>query len=297
MSTRDWTARATWEGLNITQTTALWMAYVATGRLGAHCTKVGASFFYYPSLQAQIRGAIALQDIEKGERLCEVPVQSLFSEYAVGNSTLAPVIAALRTSLLSSPGENGKHEGATWRLRRRATHIDTRAILALFALRELERVRSPWMPYLQMVAMHDVSGVPMVWPETSPRWEKVGQMLHDLGARARKDAVRQYEALVEPAIEWFGASLSDGLSCGGSCPLQRLKVIYSMERFLRFYAIIAARDWVLPLNGEPKAFLAPILDMLNFGQVLHSWSDTMHHPNHLPPCTPAFVHCMCMTRF
>jgi hypothetical protein len=93
-------------------------------------------------------------------------------------------------------------------------------------------------------------------------------MARELASRSRNYARAQYDALVLGAIEHFPAPLSEGLGCAAPvCPPEHLERIYRWERFLHLFAIISARDWVLPVDGEHRAFLAPVLDMLNFGQV------------------------------
>lgn len=255
-------ARTTWEGRNLTQLTELWEQYVASSALARVCPKVGVGFFYYESLGATIRGAKAIAPINKGERLCNVPVRELLSGYTVGNSSLLPVMQWTLSpafSLVERP--NGS-------ARRRRESVDDRTRIVLYAMRELARERSPQMPYLQLIRSHDVSGVPMLWPESSERYRKLTPMARELASRSRNYARAQYDALILGAIEHFPAPLSEGLGCAAPvCPPEHLERIYRWERFLHLFAIISARDWVLPVDGEHRAFLAPVLDMLNFGQV------------------------------
>lgn len=39
------------------------------------------------------------------------------------------------------------------------------------------------------------------------------------------------------------------------------------QNFLEVYAIVRARDWVLPINNKEEYMMVPIVDMLNYGQV------------------------------
>ena len=91
LASPDLYARSTWEGRSLNQTTALFEAYLRNGGTGTRCPKVGIGFFYYASIQRSIRGAVALDNVHKGEILCEVKVQSLVSEFSVGNSSMMAV--------------------------------------------------------------------------------------------------------------------------------------------------------------------------------------------------------------
>ena len=51
------------------------------------------------------------------------------------------------------------------------------------------------------------------------------------------------------------------------CPRSRLGEVYSEARFAKVLSILRARDWVLPMYGLNHDFLAPLVDMFNFGQV------------------------------
>ena len=264
----DFQARATWEGRNLTELTTLWTAYVAsTGAIGSACPKIGVGFFHYPSL-GQIRGARATSAIHKGERICKVPVGELLSDYTVGNSSLLPVVqwaAAHAAEKVAAPPPSAKLPRAG-SLRRRT--IDDRSRIVLYALRELSRERSPKMPYLQLIQSHDVTGVPSLWPEASPRFRLLSPLAREMAGRSRTYARMQYDTLVTPSLARFPMPLSEGLGCAGSaCSPERLGAVYSWERFQRLFAIVSARDWVLPVDGESRAFLAPQVDLLNFGQV------------------------------
>ena len=112
------------------------------------------------------------------------------------------------------------------------------------------------------------SGVPMLWPESSPRSGKAGPTARELATRSRSFARYHYDAIVKPALARFQSQLSEGLGCpSGVCSTERLASIYSWERFAHMFAIVSARDWVLPMNVMDRAFLAPQLDLLNLGQV------------------------------
>ncbi len=260
-------ARSTWEGRNLTQLTQLWERHVASSSLATACPKVGIGFFYYPSLGATIRGAKATAPIKKGERLCNVPVRELLSEYTVGNSSMQPVMQWAFNQADRPTATSGAARAAASATRRRRA-VDDRTRIVLFALRELARERSPKMPYLQLIQSHDVSGVPMLWAEGSARYQSLSPMAREMASRSRTYARAQYDALVPAAIERFPALLSEGLGCpAASCPRARLEAVYGWARFARLFAIVSARDWVLPVDGENRAFLAPVLDLLNFGQV------------------------------
>jgi len=141
--------------------------------------------------------------------------------------------------------------------------------MAVFVLRESARERSPYMPYLQTMQMHDVSGVPMLWPVGAPQWKSVSPMQIELGRTAKANQQKQYDTVMRPMLMRHRAVLSEGLGCSGlvGCSASRLDSVYSPAEFARVLAIISARDWVLPMYGNERPFMAPVLDMLNFGQV------------------------------
>ena len=96
----------------------------------------------------------------------------------------------------------------------------------------------------------------------------VGSLIQELAKSKKAIVVNQYATVVVPAMTRFAKQLSEGLGCPlQRCSPERLKKIYSFPSFARWFAIISARDWVLPVDGKPRAFLAPQLDMLNFGQI------------------------------
>ena len=57
--------------------------------------------------------------------------------------------------------------------------------------------------------------------------------------------------------------LGEGLPAGGP----PLAAVYSLEKWLEVYAVLRARDWILPMYGKSEPFLAPVIDMLNYGQI------------------------------
>ena len=62
---------------------------------------------------------------------------------------------------------------------------------------------------------------------------------------------------------------NDGREGGGgvACPEVQLRDIYSETNFIRTYSIVRARDWVLPMYGQEAYMMAPLIDMMNYGQV------------------------------
>ena len=264
----DLFARASWENKSLAESTRLWEQYVATSAIGAACPKVGIGFFHYPSLSMPIRGARAIAPISKGEYVCSVPVNELLSEYTVGNSSLHAVLQWVSSAPADkNSGAMGTPGVVRPRLRRR-TLLDGRSGIALYMMRELVRERAPKMPYLRLVESHDTSGVPQLWPEDSPQFRALSPGLREMATRARASAHDKYDILVPPAIEHFPSLLSEGLGCaGGTCSREVLQSVYSWTRFHRLFVIVSARDWVLPVDGQDQAFMAPQADLLNFGQV------------------------------
>ena len=52
------------------------------------------------------------------------------------------------------------------------------------------------------------------------------------------------------------------------CTTSELHEIYSWPKFVRTYAIVRARDWVIPMHGLEEVYvMVPLIDMLNYGQV------------------------------
>ena len=269
----DYYARATWANLSLAEHTARWESYVSSGEIGFRCPKVATAFFWYESLGASIRGAKAAADIGAGEDVCRVPVRSLLSDMTVGNTSLRILQESLTAYQKAAAGDvRGPPPGA--KRSNKMRRLDERALMTLHVLRETSRPRSPHMPYAALIQTHDVDGVPMLWPDDSPRWRRASPLLRSLAATSRANAEHHFESIVPAAISRAGAVLSEGLECAvrsprgpPSCSRAELAAVYSRERFLRTYTILAARDWVLPMYGRQRAFLAPVVDMLNYGQV------------------------------
>jgi len=169
------------------------------------------------------------------------------------------------------------------RKRNKARALDKRAHVVLLVIREAARFSSPIMPYAQLLLSHDVSGVPMLWEPGSARLVQANAHLRGMATATRAQALRHYETLAPVALTRFPHLLSEGLACLASapktgaisvdnpsgmpsCTAAELEKQYSRDHFLRTFAIIAARDWVLPMYGRPRAFCVPIVDMFNFGQ-------------------------------
>jgi hypothetical protein len=254
-SSPDFYARATWDGQNFTAVSDLWQRYVALSPT-INCPKVGVAHFYYPSLGTSIRGAKALQPISRKERICKVPVLSMLSIFTVRNSTLAPVLKAAEKTL--------------------GSQLEEKSAIILLLMRERERIRSTLMPYARLIETHDVSGIPMLWAPHSHKWANTSARLRMTSLDIRRKALEQYKLVVQPALRSYPYHLSEGLECARELSLSQLSRVcshallekmYSEETFLRWWAIISARDWVLDMYGENHAFLAPVVDMMNFGQV------------------------------
>ena len=247
--------RSTWQDLSSTALTAKWHEYIsASPPLREACPKVGTGFFQYPSLAAPIRGAKALEDIRAGEVFCRVPVHMLLSVHSVRNSSLHPVAAHFE-----------HHRNAAGR------DLE-RALIAIFALRESARVRSPYMPYMQILNTHATSSIPMLWSPNSSEYRRLSKGAMTIARRERAAALDVYQHVMLEALSRFATPLSDGLPCAASagsaaCSRAALSRVYSRDEFMRMYVIIGARDWVLSMYGKTTAFCAPIMDMLNFGQI------------------------------
>ena len=148
--------------------------------------------------------------------------------------------------------------------------LDQRALMVLLVLRETARDRSPSMPYYSLVRSHNVDGVPSLWPLDSERFRTASPLLQSMGRASRSQTDALYKNVVPMAIQRFAPELSEGLGCTGlrgQCDASRLEALYSYDNFAHLFAILAARDWVLPVYGQHRPFLVPVMDMLNFGQV------------------------------
>ena len=295
VSELDFFARSTWAGLNDTQVGVTWQRYVQqTPQLSQGCPKVGVGFFWYPSIGGYLRGAKALAPIAKGEKLCQVPVGHLLSEFSVGNSSLHTISEALETEAQAAASQAAAASEAPGRRRARLRLLqpDKRAMMTVLLLRELARSRSPMMPYASIISSHNVDGVPMLWSTDSARWRSASPKLRDMAASARAGVERAYANIVPTAIARFAPELSEGLGCSGArgaCDRVQLEQLYSYAAFARLFAILAARDWVLPMYGRSRPFLSPVMDLFNFGQV-------GIRGKHAPGAQPPWASSACLVR-
>jgi len=114
--------RDSWSGLNTSARGNLFMEVAP--KLGIRCPKVGLSYFYYPSLQTELRGAVATANIARGEEVCFVPLQQLLCEFSVGNSSMLDLM------------RNYMQRGTNVKASFLAPPVTTKAIIALFVMRE-----------------------------------------------------------------------------------------------------------------------------------------------------------------
>jgi len=223
--------------------------------LGINCPKVGLGYFWYESLQAKLRGVKATSSIMRGEEVCFVPVQQMLCEFSVGNSSLRDFMSYY------AKGDEAE--------------VSMKAALATFVIREGSRESSRWMPYIKaLLDGHDPKPIPATWPADDARFKKLTPYGQKLATQSRARALRQYSTLFPAAFSRFGAALGEGIACAGSrpgfpalCQSPELASIYTAEKFVAVYSVLRARDWVLDMHGEERPFLAPTVDLLNFGQV------------------------------
>ena len=123
--------KSIWTPLNASARGKLWMEVAP--KLGVRCPKVGMGYFYYPSLQTELRGAVATANIARGEEVCFVPVQQMLSEFSVGNSSL---LGLMRNYIARSP----KGKVST------ASSVTMKAVIAVFVIREGARCVPPPPP-------------------------------------------------------------------------------------------------------------------------------------------------------
>jgi hypothetical protein len=306
----DYFKRTTWTSLTADQTTEHWVGYQHSAQGAATgmplCPKLAPAHFWYPSLNATLRGMRVEQPIAKGEQVCTVGVRKhMVSDLTVGNTSLRALGLALKAQAAKKTiGERTTSPMA----------FDRRTMLALLLLREGERERSTLMPFIKLLdPWHDVSGVSLMWGEDSPRLAAASPDLQSLAKKSRAGARAQYRALFSAdrlnAVARFGTELSEGIDCtrfgdgaaGKTCSAAALRRVYAEPRFLQarhlplistasshvvsphhlpcsspvnaeprsslqYFALVAARDWFLPVYGVGRNFLAMEMDMLNFGQ-------------------------------
>ncbi|KAL1523047.1 hypothetical protein AB1Y20_018007 [Prymnesium parvum] len=255
-------SQSTWEQLNASQRGELFF-FRQQDILGVSCPKIQLAYFWYESLRSTLRGAQSAAPIAAGEEVCAVPVKKMLSLYTLTNSSLAPLLTMLQESMAAeSP-----------RKRARQSTLDGRSLLAMFILRERARERGDFVPYVQVVLTHDIRSVPMAMAPGSAAFEALSEFLKRKARHARALALADY-AKLKLTFHRFAKQLSDGIRCtsgviGGAvpCPMEQLLEVFSEQRFLEAYAIVRARDWVLPMYNRETFMMVPIVDMLNYGQV------------------------------
>ena len=242
-----WFRAGAWTGLNASERADRW--FELSPKLGINCPKVGIGYFWYPSLGAKLRGAAATQNIMRGEEVCAVPVDQMLSEFSVGNSSLRDFMYAYAKGALAT--------------------VSMKAAMAIFVIREGAKTSSPYIPYIRaMLDGHDPDPIPATWVKGDPRLQKLSAYGQKLAAQARARALRQYTAMFPAALARFRGALADGVACKANpCAVDELQALYSSQRFVEVYSVLRARDWVLDMHGEERPFLAPTVDLLNFGQV------------------------------
>lgn len=232
---------AHWLPLNETEKSAQFMKL--SHSLGVHCPKIALG--YFPHGSALVRGGKAMKNIVPGEEVCVISVRALVSDYSVGNSTL--------------------HE-----LHREFGAKRARSVLAIFLMREAARTTSPYMPYIKgQLEQHTVETLPSMWSASSPQFQALGPYAQHLAQTARQEVQNQYAAFFPSSFGRFVLPLSEGVCGARACPIRRLSEVYSLENFRRWYAIVRARDWILPMYDAKTSrnFLIPAMDLLNYGQV------------------------------
>ena len=181
--------------------------------------------------------------------------QQLLCEFSVGNSSMLGLmrnyLQRTKASLTSS-----------------VPPVTMKAIIALFVIREGARETSRWMPYINgILDGHDPQPIPVNWARGDPRLAKLSAYGQKLAQQSRARALRQYTSLFPDAFSRYAGALGEGMPCAGHCSQAELAALYTQERFLAVYSVLRARDWVLDMHGEERPFLAPVIDLLNFGQV------------------------------
>lgn len=74
-----------------------------------------------------------------------------------------------------------------------------------------------------------------------------------------------YQVFFSKVVEKYLPAFSEGGVCGpsiGSC----LR-FYSIERLMDVLAVVQAREWSLRMHSAERQFLAPLIDLLNYGQM------------------------------
>ena len=234
---------AHWALLNETEKSAEFMQLSRS--LGIRCPKIALG--YFPRGSDVIRGGKAKKYISPGEEVCDISVRALVSDFSIGNSTLHELHQAFGAKR-------------------------PRSVLAIFLMREAARASSPYMPYIKgQLEQHVVESIPSTWPASSPQFQALGTYARHLANAARNEVNNQYAAFFPASFGRFVRPLSEGI-CEDArgktyCPTRTLAEVYSLENFRRWYTIVRARDWNLPLYDAKasRSFLIPAMDLLNYG--------------------------------
>ena len=259
--------RKYWEGHNLTARGEMYFKLYRqhSAAWGITGEKTALAHFWYPELKAYLRGVKSSAPIEKGEEVVRVRHDALLSRFSMGNSTFRPVaeyymaLGKGPTRRAGEPLQNRAAAGsAGW-------HVDpVKAMLAFFVLREGSRSSSRWMPYIKgLLEAHSAENIPLTWAPDSPRHQTISEHLRTMAAAHRRHALTAYRSVMPDALSRFPAVLGEGLPAGGP----PLAAVYSLEKWLEVYAMLRARDWILPMYGKSEPFLAPVIDMLNYGQI------------------------------
>ena len=84
----------------------------------------------------------------------------------------------------------------------------------MLILRERERERSEYMPYVQIVSTHDVSNVPMTFAPGSAQYQRLSEFAKRKARHARLAATKEYTAL-QSSFTRYAVQLSEGILCRG----------------------------------------------------------------------------------
>lgn len=263
--------RRHWLGLSPLQRAERWRRALPV--LGIDCPKIRMSHIYYPDLGRRLRGAVAAEPIGASEVFCRLPVAALLSQFSVGNSSLRGLMDTYCDEC----------HAASQRRTAQQPSVSLTAILAVFALREGARRASRSMPHLHAILAPDEStdGNPASWPQEerdSPRQQAAGAYAGALAAVKRATIAREYASLFPSAFRQHARELGEGVGCahdgsghtGAAQPCsvaQLVQQVYSLPRFARIYLQLQSRGFHGRLYGAHRPYVAPLLDLFNYGDV------------------------------
>ena len=220
--------RATWDGLNISNTETMADAWrVAADVYSIRCN-LTLSEFWHPSMGMHVRGVATTHRIPPFSPICRVPLRTHLSLQVMQLTPLAGVHSTCVRLMVVSGG------AARW--------CDVLA-LSILALHEGLSPSSYLLPLVRIHLLRDgweADSLPLAWEETSAELAQ----LNDRQAIPVQQNRWEWRQTVETALSTILATHSAALGdvCNGElCTPDGLREVYSTGRVLHMGAIIHAR--------------------------------------------------------